>query len=46
MDFCEHEFVNVEAYLHHRPPYLKIEQIVSIAATEMEAETTLTGDEF
>ncbi len=41
-----HEFSNVEDYLHHRPPYLMVDRIVSIADENIETEKTITGKEF
>lgn len=46
MPFYQHEFDTIEDYLHHRPPYLLVERIVSITPTEIVTEKTLTGQEF
>lgn len=40
-----HHFDQVEDYLHHRPPYLMIERIVSISDTEVVASKVFSGDE-
>lgn len=44
--FYRHDFDNVEDYLHHRPPYLLVDRIVSIEDDQIETEKTITGDEF
>lgn len=41
-----HEFPTVEQYLHHRPPYLLVERIVSISDGEIVTEKKVRGDEF
>ncbi len=46
MDFYQHRFGNVEDYLHHRPPYLLVDRIVSIELKTIVTETTIGGDEF
>ena len=46
MQLYEHEFDDIEGYLHHRPPYLLVERIVSIAPTEIVTEKTVSGREF
>jgi 3-hydroxyacyl-[acyl-carrier-protein] dehydratase len=42
----QHEFAGVEDYLHHRPPYLLVDRIISIDQQEIETEKTISGDEF
>lgn len=42
----EHQFDNIEDYLHHRDPYLLVKKIVSISAQQIHTESTITGDEF
>ncbi len=46
MEFFQHEFENVEAYLHHRPPYLLVERIISMSETEIVTEKKVSGEEF
>ena len=46
MKFYEHQFSNVEGYLHHRAPYLLVEKIVSISANSVETEKVVSGHEF
>ncbi|MFM2093221.1 MAG: hypothetical protein RIS70_345 [Planctomycetota bacterium] len=41
-----HEFPTVEQYLHHRPPYLLVDRIVSISDFEIVTEKSVRGDEF
>ena len=42
----QHDFDRVEDYLHHRPPYLLVERIVSIEDDRIVTERTVSGDEF
>jgi 3-hydroxyacyl-[acyl-carrier-protein] dehydratase len=42
----QHRFDRVEDYLHHRPPYLLVEKIVSIEPTKIVTEKLFSGDEF
>ncbi len=42
----QHRFDRVEGYLHHRPPYLLVEKIVSIEPTKIVTEKLFSGDEF
>lgn len=44
--YYQHEFATVEDYLHHRAPYLMVQQIESIEDTAINTSTQLTGDEF
>ena len=46
MQSFQHEFPNIEGYLHHRDPYLLVDHIVSISATEVVTQKTVTGREF
>lgn len=46
MQYHHHEFPDIERYLHHRDPYLLVDRIVSISATEVVSEKTVTGQEF
>ena len=44
--YFQHDFANVQDYLHHRPPYLLVDRILSITEQHIETETTITGNEF
>lgn len=46
MQLHQHRFDSVEDYLHHRPPYLMVDEIVSIGADEILTEKLFTGDEL
>ncbi len=46
MQYYSHELTNVEDYLHHRPPYLLVDKILSVNACEVRTEKLITGDEF
>jgi len=46
MPFHQHTFPTVEQYLHHRPPYLLVERLVSCTPTEVVTEKQVRGDEF
>ena len=46
MQIYEHSFANVEDYLHHRPPYLMVDRVVSIEDSRVETEKYFSGDEF
>ena len=46
MKFHQHQFDNVEDYLHHRAPYLMVDRIVSISDNEIQTEHIVTGEEF
>jgi len=46
MKYFKHSFENVQAYLHHRPPYLMVDEIVSISETEIVTQKQVTGEEF
>ena len=43
--FC-HRFDAPQGYLHHRPPYLLVDEIISITRDEVITRKTLCGDEF
>lgn len=45
MQYYQHEFENVEDYLHHRPPYLLVDEIVSLSSTEVVTSKQVSGDE-
>lgn len=46
MQYYHHEFSSAEDYLHHRPPYLMVDRIVSVAETEVAAAKEITGEEY
>ena len=46
MEFFQHEFENIEDYLHHRKPYLLLDEIVSIDDRSIVTSLRITGDEF
>jgi 3-hydroxyacyl-[acyl-carrier-protein] dehydratase len=46
MTYHQYHFDRVEDYLHHRPPYLLIDEIRSIEDERVVTETTLRGDAF
>lgn len=46
MKYYSHRFDTIEQYLHHRPPYLLVDQIESIAETEIVTVKTVSGDEY
>jgi 3-hydroxyacyl-[acyl-carrier-protein] dehydratase len=46
MNYHHHEFDRVEDYLHHRKPYLLVDEIVSISDREVVTTSTISGDEF
>ena len=43
--FC-HRYDSPQGYLHHRPPYLLVDEIISISRCEVVTRKTLRGDEF
>jgi 3-hydroxyacyl-[acyl-carrier-protein] dehydratase len=45
MQYYKHEFPNVEDYLHHRPPYLLVDEIISISEREIETQASFVGSE-
>ena len=46
MKLHQHQFPSVEQYLHHRPPYLLVDRILSSSPREVVTEKTVTGREF
>ena len=45
-EYYQHEFERIEDYLHHRPPYLLIDQIVSVTNEQIETSATVRQDTF
>ncbi len=46
MQYYKHDLRSVEDYLHHRPPYLLVDRIVSLTEDEALTEKVVSGDEF
>lgn len=46
MKFFQHQFDRVSDYLHHRPPYLLVEKIVSISEAQIETEKRVRDEDF
>ncbi|MEM9942366.1 MAG: hypothetical protein AAF939_12445 [Planctomycetota bacterium] len=46
MTYFQHKFDRIEDYLHHRPPYLLIKEIVNIGEDQIETSTSVDGSEF
>lgn len=46
MKYYQHDFDSIEDYLHHRSPYLLVENILEIGPRKIVTETTISGDEF
>ncbi|MFK8112391.1 MAG: 3-hydroxyacyl-ACP dehydratase FabZ family protein [Rubripirellula sp.] len=46
MQTFQHSFDDVTDYLHHRPPYLLVERIVSIETSQIQTEHDVSGEEF
>ena len=46
MNSIKHRFYKIESYLHHRPPYLLVEEIISIESDKIVTRKTVSGDEF
>lgn len=44
--FYRHRFATVAEYLHHRPPYLLVQEILSLHQSEVTTRATFQGDEF
>lgn len=42
----QHQFDRVEDYLHHRPPYLLVERIISISDQQVVTSSTVREDAF
>lgn len=46
MELHQYDFERVEDYLHHRPPYLMVDRILSIDDERIQTEKSVRGDEF
>ena len=46
MKFHRHAFPSVEQYLHHRPPYLLVDEILEFDETQIQTRKRVTGEEF
>ena len=46
MAYHQHRFEKIEDYLHHRNPYLMVDEIVSITPKEILTSKTVSGEEF
>ncbi len=46
MKTFQHRYESPEGYLHHRAPYLMVEQVVSISDTKVVTQKQLSGEEF
>ena len=46
MEIFQHRYESPEGYLHHRAPYLMVEQVVSISDTKVVTQKQLSGEEF
>ena len=46
MKYYQHSFDAIEDYLHHRSPYLLVQNIVEINDQKIVTEATIKGDEF
>lgn len=46
MKYYEHQFDRVEDYLHHRAPYLMVDEILSIETEQIVTQTTVREDAF
>ena len=46
MKYYQHRFDSIEDYLHHRSPYLLVQNIVEISDQKIVTEATISGDEF
>ena len=46
MQYHQHRFEKIEDYLHHRPPYLLVEEIVGIGESDIQTSRTISGEEF
>ena len=42
----QHDFDDIEDYLHHRPPYLMVDKIISISESRVVTSKTIRSDEF
>ena len=46
MKYYQHSFDAIEDYLHHRSPYLLVQNIVEVSEQKIVTEATIKGDEF
>jgi 3-hydroxyacyl-[acyl-carrier-protein] dehydratase len=46
MKYYQHDFENVADYLHHRPPYLLVEKVVSVSDSQIVTEKTVSENDF
>lgn len=46
MKYYQHRYHEIEDYLHHRRPYLLVDEIISISDREIVTQKSVTGDEF
>lgn len=46
MSFHRYDFSDVTQYLHHRPPYLLVDRVVTCSDSQVVTEKRVTGDEF
>jgi len=46
MKYYQHSFDAIEDYLHHRSPYLLVQNIVEVSKQKIVTEATIKGDEF
>ena len=46
MKYYQHRFDSIEDYLHHRSPYLLVQNIVEISEQKIVTEATIKGGEF
>ena len=45
MTYYQHQFDQVTKYLHHRPPYLLVDHVVSVSSKEAVTQKMVTGKE-
>ena len=46
MQTHKHRFKNVTGYLHHRAPYLMVDEVASVASEVVVTRKKVTGDEY
>tara|TARA_B100000900_G_C20588112_1_gene720491 strand:+ start:532 stop:1023 length:492 start_codon:yes stop_codon:yes gene_type:complete len=46
MKYYQHKFDKVTKYLHHRPPFLLVDKVVSITTQEVVTQKTVIAEEF
>ena len=46
MQYYQHKFDSIEDYLHHRTPYLLVQNILEMSDQKIVTETKISGDEF